>query len=153
MLNEQSIRSLLASVARNERTVDDALGALRELPFEEVDGFAKIDHHRALRRGVPEVIYCAGKTPEQVAQIAERMAARSPHVLGTRATPEHFAAASRSVPGLQYDESARCLWLDREPDRPREAGVAIIAAGTSDLSVADEATRTLDLLGFSVDRI
>jgi NCAIR mutase (PurE)-related protein len=133
--------------------VEDALRSLRILPFEEVDGFAKIDHHRALRRGVPEVIYCAGKTPEQVGQIAERMAARSAQLLGTRATPEHFAAASQAVAGLQYDPGARCLWLDREPDRPRKTGIAIIAAGTSDLPVADEATRTLDLLGFSVDRI
>jgi len=153
MLNEQSIRSLLASVAKNERSVDDAVGALRALPFEEIDGFAQIDHHRGLRRGVPEVIYCAGKTPEQVAQIAQCMAGRSTQVLGTRATPEHFAAAAQLLPGLKYDASARCLWLDREADRPRTAGIAIIAAGTSDLPVADEATRTLDLLGFSVDRI
>src|SRR2546423_14811789 len=121
MLNEQSIRSLLASVARNERTVDDALGALRELPFEEVDGFAKIDHHRALRRGFPEVIYCAGKTPEQVAEIAARLADHSPRILGTRATPEHFAAAAKLIPDLHYDQTARALYLDREPGREKSA--------------------------------
>ena len=106
-----------------------------------------MDHHRELRRGFPEVIYCAGKTPEQVAEIASRLAARGPRLLGTRATAAHYAAASAAVPGLQYDPAARAMWLDREPERSGRAGVLLLAAGTSDLPVAEEAAVTLDLMG------
>src|SRR5581483_7669502 len=102
MLNEQTIRALLGRVAAGEQDVDEALDSLRVLPFEDLT-FAKIDHHRALRRGHPEVIYCAGKTPAQVAEIAARMAARSPRVLGTRATPEQFEVARQRLPELRYD--------------------------------------------------
>lgn len=152
MLNEQTIRALLARVAAGEQCVDEALSSLRVLPFEDVS-FAKIDHHRALRRGHPEVIYCAGKTPEQVAEIAMRMAAHSPRVLGTRATRAQFELAHQRLPQLRYDETARVLWLDREPPRRRLEGVVLIAAGTSDLPVAEEAAITLDLMGHAVRRI
>ena len=151
-MDEESIRSLLTRVAQREQGVEEAMAALRVLPFEDLS-FAKIDHHRALRRGHPEVIYCAGKTPAQVADICRAMAARSDRVLGTRAGPEHFAAAAAVVPGLEYHASARVIWLDRRPDRPRREGVALLAAGTSDLPVAEEAAITLDLMGHSVQRI
>lgn len=152
MLNESTIRTLLARVAQREQSVEDALAALRMLPFEDV-GFAKIDHHRDLRRGFPEVIYCAGKTAEQTAQIAVRLAERSPRLLGTRATPEHFEAARKLVADLKYDETGRALWLDREPQRSRRAGVMLVAAGTSDLPVAEEAAITLDLMGHAPQRL
>jgi hypothetical protein len=153
MFNEQTLRSLLTRVADREQCVDDALAALRVLPFEEVDGFAKIDHHREIRRGFPEVVYCAGKTPEQTAQIISRLAARARRVLGTRATPEHFEAAARLVPDLNHDATARAIWIDREPERPRRPGVVLAAAGTSDLPVAEEAAITLDLMGHTPHRI
>src|SRR5437762_4827348 len=101
MLNEQSIRDLLTLVARRERTVDAALDELRCLPYEDLD-FARIDHHRALRRGCGEVIYCAGKTPAQVAEIAAAMVRRHPRLLGTRAGLEHYAAVEEAVDGVQY---------------------------------------------------
>src|SRR3954469_20806080 len=145
-LDEVTIRSILARVAAREQSVEDAVAALRVLPFEDL-GFAKIDHHRELRRGFPEVVYCAGKTPGQVAAIVERLAARGPRLLGTRATATHYAAAAAVVPELRYCEAARALWLDREPDRPRRPGVLLLAAGTSDLPVAEEAALTLDLMG------
>src|SRR5690349_2415475 len=106
MLDESSIRSLLDLVARREKTVDEAMTSLGTLPFEDL-GFAKVDHHRAMRCGAPEVIFCGGKTPEQVAQIAARLATKSPRLLGTRATPEQFTAAQQLVPNLQYDAAAR----------------------------------------------
>jgi NCAIR mutase (PurE)-related protein len=146
MLSEQSIRELLQSVACGEKTTEQAMLALRSLPYEDL-GTARIDHHRALRRGCPEVIYCAGKTPQQVAQITQQLAAHHPRVLGTRATREHFAAAREVVDDVQYDEPARCLWMDRNPGRNRQSGVLLIAAGTSDFPVAQEAARTLDFLG------
>ena len=146
MTSEQSIRQLLDRVSSHDQSVDDALAALRVLPFEDL-GHAKVDHHRTIRRGFPEVIYCAGKTAEQVAQIALCMSSRAPRVLGTRATSQQFEAARKLVSELQYDAIAGVLWLDREPDAPRISGIALIAAGTSDLAVAEEATRTLDLMG------
>jgi NCAIR mutase (PurE)-related protein len=152
MLDEQAIRTLLTRVARREEGVDDAIVALRSLPFEDL-GFAKIDHHRTLRRGHPEVIYCAGKTPDQVAQIASGLIRRGPRLLGTRATREHFEAALKAIPDLKYDDAAHALWLDREPERERVSGVVVVAAGTSDLPVAEEAALTLDLMGHSPLRI
>ena len=153
MLNEQTLRSLLCRVAQREQGVEDALAALRVLPFEEVDGFAHIDHHRELRRGFPEVVYCAGKTPQQAAQIISRLADRSPRVLGTRATRAHFDAAAALVPDLHYDQTAGTIWLDREPQRARKPGVVLAAAGTSDLPVAEEAACTLDLMGHAPHRL
>jgi len=152
MTDEQSLRSLLARVASREQTIDAALAELRTLPFEDL-GFAKIDHHRVLRRGHPEVIYCAGKSPDQVARIVRAMAERSPRVLATRAGPEHFAAVRNELMDVRYDEAARCLWIDREPQSPRKRGVLLIAAGTSDLPVAEEAAVTLDLFGHAPRRL
>ena len=146
------LRMLLENVASGTLDVEAALTSLRRLPFEEIDG-ATLDHHRGLRGGFPEVIYCEGKTPGQVAAIARRLAEHGPRLLGTRATPAHFAAARAEVPDLQYHELARCIWRDLEPDRPRHAGVIVAAAGTSDLPVLEEASLTLDLMGHAPTRI
>jgi NCAIR mutase (PurE)-related protein len=151
-MNNTALRRLLAQVADGSVAVDQAMAALRSLPFEQIDG-AVIDHHRALRSGFPEVIYCQGKTPAQVAAIAERLAAGSPRILGTRATPAHHAAAQATVPDLQYHELARCIWLDREPERPGHPGVVVAGAGTSDLPVLEEAALTLTLMGHPPTRI
>lgn len=153
MMDEPSLRKLLKRVAEGEQGVEDALVSLRTLPFEEVSEFAKIDHHRCIRRGFPEVIYCAGKTPDQTARIFERLADRAPRVLGTRASREHYEASMARVADMKYDETARAIYLDREPDAPRKGGIILAAAGTSDLPVAEEAARTLDLMGHSVERI
>src|SRR5947209_4363828 len=96
MLSEQSVRCLLNAVAAGETPVEDALSRLRHLPFEDL-GFAKIDHHRDLRRGFPEVVYCAGKTPDQVAAIMSRLADCAARVLGTRASPKHYEATRREL--------------------------------------------------------
>jgi hypothetical protein len=149
--DEQGLRSLLADVAAGRTSSDAALTSLRSLPFEEM-GFATLDHHRTIRKGFPEVIYCAGKTAAQVAAIAERLAKRGPRLLGTRATPEQFRAARRRVRGLVYDATARAIYLDREKTRGL-AGVTVVAAGTSDLAVAEEAVLTLRLMGHAAERI
>jgi hypothetical protein len=151
-MDQASIRSLLETVAAGDTSVDEALQALRALPFEEL-GFAMLDNHRALRWGFPEVVYCPGKTSDQVAQIMARLAARSSQVLGTRASIAQFETAAALVPDLHYDDVARAIWLDRQPDRVRKAGVVIAAAGTSDLPVAEEAALTLDLMGHTPQRI
>jgi hypothetical protein len=151
-LSEDGIRDLLGRVAAGTMSVADAGEALRALHVEEL-GFASLDHHRTLRKGFPEVVFCAGKSAAQVAEIVARLADRSPRVLGTRATPDHFKAARRQVRDLQFDPVARTIWIDREPARARLPGVVLVAAGTSDLPVAEEAARTLDLLGHAPARI
>jgi NCAIR mutase (PurE)-related protein len=153
MLDENSIAALLDRVSRQEQTVPDAVAELRRLPFERVDGFAVLDHHRLLRRGCPEVIYCAGKTPAQVASIAEALARRGPRILGTRASEAHFHAARTSVPDIQFDPVSRCLWLEREPERSLKDGIVLMSAGTSDLPIVEEAARTLAFLGQAPRRI
>lgn len=151
-MNEESLRALLERVAQGEQSVDDALTAIRSLPFEDL-GFATVDHHRSLRWGFPEVIYCEGKTPAQVGTIVERLADSTDQLLGTRATREQYNEARTRVPALAYHEQARALWLDRNPDRERLAGAVVVAAGTSDLPVAEEAALTLDLMGHDPQRI
>jgi NCAIR mutase (PurE)-related protein len=153
MFDEETLRTLLSRVARREQGVEEALAALRVLPFEDVDGCAKLDHHRAIRRGFTEVVYCAGKTPQQTARILARLAERSPRVLGTRASADHYDASVRLTPELKYDSTARAIWLDRQPDQPRKPGVVLAAAGTSDLPVAEEAAVTLDLMGHAPQRL
>ncbi len=151
-MDQRGLRALLEQVANGRQSVDEAMSALRTLPYEDL-GFATLDHHRALRWGFPEVIFCSGKTPDQVAGIAARLAEHSPRLLGTRATAEQYAVARALVPDLQYHALARCLWLDREPQRPRHEGVVVVAAGTSDLPILEEAVLTLDLMGHCARRI
>lgn len=151
-MNEQSLRTLLQAVADGRATLDDAIESLRALPFEDL-GFATLDHHRGLRWGFPEVVFCQGKTPDQVAALCARLAERSAQVLATRATPQQYAAAVASTPELRYHETARAIWLDREPARRRKPGIVLCAAGTSDLPVAEEAALTADLMGHAVTRV
>jgi NCAIR mutase (PurE)-related protein len=146
MSDRKAIRELLERVASGDVSIDEAMTSLRGLPFEDLE-FARLDHHRALRRGFPEVVYCPGKTPEQVAEILERLAGRHDQVLATRATRQHYEAALHRVPELGHDELARAIWLDRAPDRPKDGGVVVVCAGTSDLGIAREAAITLDLMG------
>jgi pyridinium-3,5-biscarboxylic acid mononucleotide synthase len=142
---------MLERLAKGELTPAQVEELLRTQLFEDM-GFAKLDHHRKLRRHFPEVVFCSGKTTEQVALIVERFAAVSGHVLGTRASREQYEAARQRVPGLLYHELGRVLWLDPEPNRKHD-GVAVVAAGTSDLPVAEEAAITLEVLGHRPQRI
>lgn len=147
-MDEQRLRALLKSVQQGEVKIDDATQQLRRLPFETLD-FATLDHHRALRQGFPEVIYCEGKTPNQTARIVERLARYHTQILGTRATPAHYDAAQALVPDLQWHENACALWLEREPGIKKK-GIVIVSAGTSDLPVAEEAILTASLMGNDV---
>ena len=124
---------------------------LRLLPYEDI-GFAKIDHHRALRDSLPEVVLALGKTPQQTAEIAQRLAERAGRVLVTRATPEHFEALRSLLPDAAYHETARAITLDRRPEA-KQPGVSVLCAGTADLPVAEEAAVTADLMGSDVTRL
>lgn len=148
-MNPDSLRDLLESVRTGAVDVEAALTRLAHLPFEEM-GFATVDHHRSLRCGYPEVIFCASKTPEQVAAIFARLASAGGNVLATRATGEHFAAVATEADGARYDELSRTIVLRQgEPLQPT-GHVAVVAAGTSDLPVAEEARVTAEVLGARV---
>jgi hypothetical protein len=151
-MTRDSILRLLESIQRGETTPADALTSLARLPFEDT-GFAKIDHHRSLRLGLPEVIYAAGKSPEHVAGIFLRMAQAGGSVIATRAAPDAFAAVSSVVPGAQYHSVARIIGLPATPPVPQAGRIAVVCAGTSDLPVAEEAAVTAEYLGLEVDRV
>lgn len=151
-MNKDSLKALLDAVKSGALEPEAALAQLRDLPYEDL-GFARLDHHRALRRGQPEVIYCPGKSPEQVGRIAAKLAEHNSVVLATRATPEVFAAVQATCPGASYDSVAR-LVLVGKPEPSSYAGrVAVVAAGTADLPVAEEAAGTTLAYGHTVDRI
>lgn len=144
-MDEGRLRELLAAVRDGTTDVDGAVERLSHLPFEQLD-HTTLDHHRQLRQGFPEVIFCQGKTPSQVADIAGRLAVRGDVVLGTRASSAHFEAARAAVPELQWNELASAFWLDRS-QRELVPGVVVVSAGTSDLPVAEEACLTATLMG------
>ncbi|MGC9224221.1 MAG: nickel pincer cofactor biosynthesis protein LarB [Terracidiphilus sp.] len=151
-MNRAQIESLLNEVQTGSTSVADALERLRNLPFEDL-GFAKVDHHRALRTGMPEVIFAAGKTPAQVAAIFERMANAGGNVLATRASREMYAVVKAAEPRAEFHETARAITL-KQTDAPAGKGtVAVICAGTSDLPVAEEAAVTARLMGNTVELV
>jgi NCAIR mutase (PurE)-related protein len=151
-VDERHLKDLLKDVQAGAVSVDAALDKLRVLPYEDL-GFARVDHHRALRQGFPEVVYCPGKTPDQVAQIMARLAARNPRVLASRADADTYIAVRAELPGAVYHEHARLIVLNGEPDAEKQPGVVVISAGTSDIPVAEEAALTAELMGNAVERL
>jgi NCAIR mutase (PurE)-related protein len=145
------LHDLLGAVKDGRISPAEAVERLRSLPYEDL-GYATLDHHRELRRGVPEVVYGAGKTPAQVAGIVERMAAAGHNVLVTRASIEARDAVLARGLAVQHHEPARCLTLAVRPIEPLAGRIAIISAGTSDQPVAEEAAVTSSFLGATVDR-
>ncbi len=131
---------------------DAVLKAFQAAPVADL-GFAQVDTHRALRRGFPEVIFAAGKTPGQVAGIAAKLVEHGQRVLATRATPEHARAVKKRFRNAVYHELARCLTIDPKPAPKRPGSIAVVCAGTSDLPVAEEAAVTADIMGNRVERI
>jgi pyridinium-3,5-biscarboxylic acid mononucleotide synthase len=151
-MTRDTILQMLEEVRSGERSTAEALAQLVRLPFEDT-GFAKIDHHRSLRLGLPEVIYAAGKTPQQVAGIFERMAAAGGDVLATRASAEAYSAVQSIAPQASYHETARVIGLRQQPQTKTAGPIAVVCAGTSDLPVAEEAAVVAEYLGLEVHRI
>jgi NCAIR mutase (PurE)-related protein len=148
-LNAESIRQLFDQVRKGKLTPDKAVSRLRHMPFEDL-GFAKVDHHRALRAGMPEVILGEGKTPSQVAGIFARLAKHGGNILATRATEEQFAAVKKKVRAAEYRDLARAVVLHRDPTIYGKGVIAVVCAGTSDIPVAEEAVVTAELMGNEV---
>jgi pyridinium-3,5-biscarboxylic acid mononucleotide synthase len=152
-MNRRALEELLARVQRGEMAVADALAALRDLPFADL-GFAKPDLHRELRTGLPEVIFGAGKTTDQIAAIAARLAADGQNVLITRLDAEQADALQRRMPALVYHADARLAVMSVAPAPPAGAGtILVVSAGTGDQSVAEEAAWTATLVGHTVERV
>ncbi len=153
MVQAERLRLLLERVRGGEIDIDAALEALRGLPYEDLGGFATLDHHRALRSGLPEVVLGQGKTAEQVIAIARRIAATSDKVLVTRVDPAMADAVRAELPELTYNALPRLLVLDRSPSAEKAPGILIVTAGTADLPVAEEAAVTAELMGNAVERL
>jgi NCAIR mutase (PurE)-related protein len=151
-MNKSSLLELLAEVQRGAISPTDASERLASLPFEDL-GHARIDHHRSLRIGLPEVIYAAGKSPVQTAEIFARMAATGVDVLATRADEATATAVRESFPATEYNPQARTLTLRQTAPIPPQGHIAVLCAGTSDLPIAEEAAITAELFNTAVTRL
>ena len=151
-MNTKSLKTLLARVRRGTLSPEEALSRLRLLPYEDL-GFAKVDNHRQIRRGFPEVIYGEGKTVGQIVAIMGRVASRRQVVLVTRVGPDVFRKVRARYRKARYHAVARAITLAAAPRPEPRPGVLVVAAGTSDLPVAEEAALTAEVLGNGVERV
>jgi NCAIR mutase (PurE)-related protein len=150
-MKSEAIRDILNSVSKGTLSVEDALHQLRDLPFKDL-GHTKIDNHRELRTGYPEVVFCEGKTAEQVRSIMEYMAEKKVNILGTRAGREIYEEVKKSLPGAEYNELGRTITIDYEKKKATKTFIAILTAGTADIPVAEEAAVTAEIFGNRVER-
>jgi pyridinium-3,5-biscarboxylic acid mononucleotide synthase len=149
-VNAHQLRSLFAKVRAKEISPDEAVARLRHLPFEDL-GFAKLDHHRAVRTGIPEVVMASGKTPAQVGSIFARLAKHGHNILATRASREHFQAIKKKVRAAEFHELARAVVLMKDERKYGKGKIAVVSAGTSDIPVAEEALITAQVMGNEVE--
>lgn len=147
------LKKILEDVKNNNLDIDDALKKLKDLPYEDL-GYAHIDHHRNLRNGFPEVIYCKGKSDEHILGIIERMNKKSTNILGTRCRKETFDKIAKIYPNAEYEEVSQILKIKNEEIKEQGKGkILIITGGTSDIPVADEAYYTAKFFGNEVERL
>jgi len=145
------IKEMLNLVKNGEMGVDEAQKILKDLPYEDL-GYAKLDHHRALRSGFGETVFCQGKPDEYLVQIYRKFFERDGEVLGTRATKEQFELVKEAVPEVTYDSISRILKVERT-NKERTGCIAVCTGGTADIPVAEEAAQTAEYFGSYVDRI
>ncbi|HPT11834.1 MAG TPA: nickel pincer cofactor biosynthesis protein LarB [Bacteroidales bacterium] len=151
-MNAADLETLLNDIKSGKKNVQEAMETLRDFPYSDL-GFARIDTHRELRTGYPEIVYCAGKTDEQVKAIFEFMDKRGNNIMGTRAPEEMFNTLSPYFPDAVYYKEARIISIKKKDIKPAPQAIAVITAGTSDIPVAEEAAVTAELLGNNVIRI
>ena len=151
-MDAAALRKLMQEVKKGTLSPDEAVARLSHLPFEDL-GFAKVDHHRRLRTGMPEVIFSRGKTPQQVTAIFKRLAAHGSNVLATKATPEHFRAVKKAVRKAGYHQLAQAIVLKQDSTRYGRGTIVVISAGTSDIPVAEEALITAEAMGNDVSHL
>lgn len=151
-MDREYLMKILEGVADGNTSPAQAADILKDLPFEDL-GFANIDHHRKLRTGYPEAVFCQGKKPEQIAEIMKGLADKNANVIGTRATLNDYEAVKAVLPDAEYFADARIIALLRDKLPHTEGTIAIVTAGTADIPVAEEAAVTAEALGNRVDRI
>ncbi|AKN31670.1 1-(5-phosphoribosyl)-5-amino-4-imidazole-carboxylate carboxylase [Clostridium carboxidivorans P7] len=151
-MDKKEIKILLEGVKDNKINVEEALKQLEDLPFKDL-GFANIDNHREMRVGYPEVIYCEGKTASEVKDIIKFMLTKGNNILGTRANEEMYNAVKQICKEAEYNELGRTITIEKKKQPLTESYIAIVAAGTSDLPVVEEAYETAKILGNKVEKI
>ncbi|HYG99938.1 MAG TPA: nickel pincer cofactor biosynthesis protein LarB [Terriglobales bacterium] len=151
-MNAEAIRDLFIQVKDGTVSPDDAVQQLRHLPFEDL-GFAKVDHHRVLRAGMPEVIFGQGKTPDHLGEIFSRLAQHGRNILATRASQEQYEAVKSRVGAAEYKELARAIVLQQDGKIYGKGRVVVVSAGTSDIPVAEEALVTAQIMGNDVQHV
>ena len=145
------VKKLLEQVKNGELGVEEAELLLKDLPYEDL-GYAKLDHHRKLRSGFGETVYCQGKPDDYLVEIFRRFCERDGEVLGTRASEAQYQLVKHAVPGVEYDKISRILKVEN-PGKERKGCVAVCTGGTADIPVAEEAAQTAEYFGCAVDRI
>jgi pyridinium-3,5-biscarboxylic acid mononucleotide synthase len=150
-MNKESLKSILSQVQEGTINIDNALAKLKDFEYKDL-GFAKVDNHRTIRTGYPEVIFCQGKTDQQVADIVAYMNTRENNILATRADEKTFEAVKKVCPEAVYNQLARTITVRKIEEKKSENHIALISAGTSDLPVAEEAAITAEIFGNSVKR-
>lgn len=150
---KEELTAILEKIKNHELSIDEATSKLENLPFENL-GFANVDHHRALRRGFPEVIFCQGKTPPQIITIFKSLA-QGQDVLATRVTPEIHEAIAAEIENIEYNEVARTVFLryKKKPELKTDKQILICTAGTADIPVAEEAAVTAEVMRNPVARL
>ena len=147
------LKKILEDVKNNELDIDSALEILKDLPYEDL-GYAHIDHHRSIRNGYPEVIYCKGKSDEHILGIIDRMNKKNTNILGTRCRKETFEKIIKIYPNAEYEELSQILKIKNEEIKEQGQGkILIVTGGTSDIPVADEAYFTAEFFGNKVERL
>ncbi|MBN2046709.1 MAG: nickel pincer cofactor biosynthesis protein LarB, partial [Anaerolineaceae bacterium] len=151
-MNQHQLETLLNQVKNGETAVEQAVTQLRSLPFQDVDSIARLDHHRAIRCGFPEVVFGQGKAPEHLVKIINQLNQTSEKILVTRFAPDVYEGIKEQIPPGKYDPTARIYLIDHSQEEKLE-GVLVLSAGTSDIAVAEEAAQTAELAGNKVQRI
>lgn len=152
-MNEDRLKELLLRISKGEVSVDEGLDRLKDLPYEDI-GVAHIDHHRSLRRGIPEVIFGEGKNVSEILSIMDRISRQGENIMVTRVDPDKAQDISKKYPTGSYHERSRVLTLTKHPVKMRGRGtILVISAGTSDIAVAEEAALTARFMGNEADTI
>lgn len=151
-MDKDQLKTFLQSVKNNEISLDDGVNILKDLPFEDIE-YAKIDNHRALRNGYPEVIYCEGKSLEHIRGIIETMLKKDTNILATRADREVYESIKDLHENIEYHEQARIIAIRKNTVKSSKGKVLVVTGGTSDIAVAEEAAITLELFGNTVERL
>ena len=151
-MNKEDITAILEKVKSGEIEVDDAASSLKDLPFKDL-GFAKVDNHRSLRNGFPEVIYCEGKSLDEIEAIVKEMLKHENNILASRASKEVYQRIKEIAPEAVYHERPRMIFIEKQKLEKTKSKILVVSGGTSDIPVAEEAVITAEALGNSVERL